>query len=446
MAISARTDINYPRPPRNPFAVHPFISGALDIRFDNPGDDPENRDFEVVGVNVYKAHSSEFGRFKRLTDAPLTSLTYRDRTLNELVIDEDVTANFVSRGDNERKEYIFKVSKRPIVKNLPVLAYADSNSDIVVKIDNGDGQLLETPIYKVVGATGEVFLITSGYFDNALRRLVEPRLPDFENPQSKVTCEYYHNVNAVPFKIDHRIFYKLTTVANVLDEQGQIIETLESPLDQSEPVTFQQVETINWYWREAIRRNRWLLQQSGERVKVFIRKWMGTRCPDWDDTHKRSYAQCPICYGTGYVGGYEGPFDILIAPPEAEKNLELGEAGIRLNYSFETWTGPSPLLSQRDFIVRGNGERFSVGPITPEGSQGAIFLQHFPVQYIDTKDIIYKVPVNPAATIDGPIPKEDDFREKPGVTTDSPVITNKPEIPDSREIKGRSPNFEDITY
>lgn len=442
MAIIAKTSNLYPNGPRNVFCVHPFVEGALDIRFDNPTIDPDNKAFDIIGVHVYKSPNSEFGPYIRLTETPIQTLTYRDRVTNELIVDEDVTSNFVSRGDNERGEYIFKTQHRPIVKDSPHLEYASDTKDIVVKIDTGDGQLITTPIYRVIGSTGEVFLITSGYYDHTTRQNIPARLPDFNNPSSKVLCTYRHNTNRVTTRIDTRIFYKVTTVATRKDTGEQV----ETPINQVEGETFQQVERINWIWREAIRRNRWILQQAGERVKVFIRKWMGTRCPDWSDTHKRSYHDCPICYGTGYVGGYVGPFDIIIAPPEAERNLELGEPGLRLNFAFTTWTGPSPLLSQRDFIVRPNGERFGVGSITPEGAHGAIFQQHFDVQYIDTKDVRYKVPIYPEATIEGPIPEIDNTREPPGTTSDSPVITDKPEIPDKREIKGRTITFENIEY
>jgi len=442
MSITSKTNNLYPNGPRNVFCVHPFVDGALDIRFDNPVDDPDNANFDITGVNVYKSPNSEFGPYKLLTETPIGTLTYRDRVTNELIVDEDVTNNFISRGDNERNEYIFKTMHRPIVKDSPQLSYASDTKDIVVKIDKGDGELVETPIYRVIGSTGEVFLITSGYYDHATRKTITARLPDFNNSASRVLCTYRYNTNSVPLRIDNRIFYKVTTIGTRKDT-GEIVET---PLNQVEGETFQQVERINWMWREAIRRNRWILQQGGERVKVFIRKWMGTRCPDWSDTHKRSYHDCPICYGTGYVGGYSGPFDIIIASPEAPRNKEIAETGMRLNFSFSTWTGPSPLLSQRDFIIRANGERYAVGAITPEGAHGAIFQQHFEVQYIDTRDARYKVPVYPEATIEGPIPEVDNTREPPGTTSDSPVITDKPEIPDKREIKGRTITFENIEY
>lgn len=438
----AKTNNLFPKGPRNAFCVHPFITGALDIRFDNPAVDPDNQDFDILGVNVYKSHNSEFGPFKKINSILSTTLTFRDRVKNELIIDENVTGSFISRGDNERKEYIFKTSHRPIVKDSDAFQYASDSKDIIVKIDNGDGNLVVTPIYRIIGSTAEVFLISSGYFNHTLRQVIPAILPDFNNPASRVLCTYRYNINQVPFDLDQRIFYKVTTVGKRKDTQ----EEIETPLDQVEAETYQQVERINWMWREAVRRNRWILQQAGERVKVFIRKWMGQRCTDWSDTHKRSYNDCPICYGTGFVGGYDGPFEVIIAPPEAPKNIDLTELGLNVNYSFNTWTGPSPLLSQRDFIVRPNGERYSVGAITPEGASGAIFQQHFNAQYIDTKDIRYKVPVNPSATIDGPIPIVDNTREPPGVTTDSPVITDKPEKEDKPQVKGRTITFENIEY
>ena len=72
------------------------------------------------------------------------------------------------------------------------------------------------------------------------------------------------------------------------------------------------------------------------------------------------------CYGTGFVGGYEGPIDIIIAPDDADRRVTQTPNGRRLEHQYEVWIGPTPMLSQRDFIVKQEsefvaGDRWTLG-------------------------------------------------------------------------------------
>jgi hypothetical protein len=143
------------------------------------------------------------------------------------------------------------------------------------------------------------------------------------------------------------------------------------------------------------------------------------------------------------VGGYEGPYDILIAPPEAEKAIELMDMGLHIRYDWASWTVDYPLLNERDVVVRQNNERYIVGPVNYQGQRGAIFQQHFSIDHIDERDIRYKIPITGG---ESGVPESSDIFREERKSEASPVINEKPEIPESRIIRGRTVTFENITY
>jgi len=143
------------------------------------------------------------------------------------------------------------------------------------------------------------------------------------------------------------------------------------------------------------------------------------------------------------MGGFEGPYDILVAPPETEKVVNLTDIGLHITYDWATWTGPHPLLNDRDFVVRSNNDRFSIARVNPQGSRGAIYQQHFNLAPLDQHDVRYRVSIRGGSA--GVPEAYNAFRGKP--TSDaSPVIPNKPGVPDQYERTGRTVTFENIMY
>ena len=438
-------DKNLPYPPRNAFVTNPYLTGVLDIRWDNPQEISENSKWSISGVNIYKSDDSEAGPFRKINLNPIEILSYRDRTNHYLVSDEDVLPR-LQPATNAVADWVFRTVHSPIVKENSQNELVENPLDIVVKIDNGDGRgLVIVPAYKVNARIGEVYLITKPVYNPVTKKIEEPRLPS--GPNGRLLCSYWYNKNFVHSDLHPRHFYKITTVAK--DSNGKTVET---KLDDVVAVNVHQIEKPHYIWKGIITKNRYLLEQFGERVKLFIRKEVGDRCINYSDTHQQAHNVCPLCFGTSFLGGYYGPFDIMIAPPEAEKNINLTDAGLRLNFQYESWMGPSPLIRTRDFIVRQNGERLVVGGVTPQGAKGAIFQQHFNLNYKDSKDIIYSVPINGEQSGDcrvttiNVIPESDDTR---GIN--SPITDASPEIPSGKSEraeteKGRTIDFENVTW
>lgn len=439
-------DTTRPLPPRNLFVTTPYVPGILDIRWDNPLESPENSKWEILGVNVYRSEDSECGPFRAINTTPIEILYYRDQTTHSLVTDEDAMPR-LDAGINPRGEWVVKTAHAPLIKGGSQNILVEDASDVVVKIDNGDGKgLVNVPAYKVNARTGEIFLITNSFFNPETKKIEEARLP--APPNGKCTVSYWFNTNFVKTDLIPRFFYKITTVGKD-PITGLIYET---HIDNVKAVNIYDIEKPHYIWKAIIAKNRYLLEQFGERVKVFMRKEVGERCPNYTNTHGQAHNTCPLCYGTGILGGYDGPVDITIAPPEAEKHINLTDTGLKLNFTYESWMGPSPFIRTRDFVVRQNGERLTVGSVTPQGAKGAIFQQHFMLNYRDSKDIIYKVPMDASArtcTLSPipPVPVSDDTRgvNQP-ITNASPVITDHKENPRAKTDKGRTIDYENVNW
>jgi hypothetical protein len=294
----------------------------------------------------------------------------------------------------------------------------------------------------VHGFPGEVEIDPFIYADIARQKLDPALVP---GPNSRVTCTYRRNRTLLKTDLGQRVFYRVTSIGVKVNcdlSRVQCEDLIETPLENATATNSMEIEKLDYIWREAVRRNRFILEQGGERVKVFLRKNLGLRCPCTpDDYHKQPLNDCLICFGTGIVDGYEGPYDALIAPDDAERRIAQKDIGRTLEHTYEVWTGPAPILSQRDFLVKINGERYSIGAVRFPSNRGMVLQQHFNIGHLDEKDIRYRVavgnPVRFAAIEFAPSGPE---READA------SITNKPNIPDERELRGRSKVWEDIEY
>jgi hypothetical protein len=433
------TPFSIPLGPKNVNVTSPYLIGVIDIRWDSPTDYAEHNGYNILGVNVYRSYDYPEGPYTQLNDDPIGALYFRDETREIWVDQEDPVAGgrFIA-GTNATGDWIVHTFNKPLVIPGTNGELAQHPKHVRVDIRPTALDSFQTvPAYKVVGETGEIFLIHNKIYNHEFNRLDDPILPDLNNG-GEIRVSYTYINNYIQTDINRKIYYKVTTVG--ID--GETDEFKETPLNEVEAISLYDMEKIDWIWAESIRRNRWLLEQAGERVKVFIRKWAGEKCPCWDDQYKISKNDCTLCFGTGYVGGYEGPYDILIAPPETEKTVQLMDLGLHISYDWQTWTGPYPLLNDRDFIVRQNNDRLSIAHINPQGSRGAIYQQHFMLAPLDQKDTRYRVPINGGITV----PASWNAYRETRPTDASPTIPNKPEIPDQYERRGRTVTFENIVY
>ena len=373
----------FPISPTETSIYNPGVQYAIDLGFSDPRLDPQNAGFQILGVNVYRSYEDPKGPYVKVNTDPIQTGYYRDGH-KVLLFEENVSTKFISRGTNPKKEWIFETSNKPIVINNVVYSQPSEGQDILVNIDGQDLRPL-----KADGAKGKVWLNTAKTYD-PISHISSPAILPGEN--SVVICKYYYVSNFVQTNLNRRLYYKLTTYGyDVIDHVN-----IETPLASAPVLGLEAMAEAEPVWQEAMRRNNFILEQGGERVKLFLRKWAGATCPNNSPTHKSTLNDCTICFGTGYIGGYTGPYDVLIASPDESKGLEATPEGLKTSFSFETWTGPSPLISQRDFMVRKNGDRFSIGAVNLTTVNGAPLQQRFNLSLLGSRDIRYSVPLNPA--------------------------------------------------
>lgn len=436
------TSFSLPLPPRNVDITSPYLIGVLDIRWDAPSVYAENNGLIVTGVNVYRSYDAPEGPYVKLNDTPIGALYYRDQTKEVFVSQEDpIAGGRLIPGTTATNDWIVKTINKPLVvpgTNGVKTAEDYNHVKVEVKVTSAD-PFVTVPAFKVIGDTGEIYLIKNRIYNHATNTFDNPPLPDL-NAGGEVRVSYTYINNHIQTDINRKTYYKVTTVAR--DPENGNVE-IETPLEQVEAFSPYDMEKIDWIWAESIRRNRWILEQGGERVKVFIHKWAGERCPCWDAEYRQPKSDCLTCYSSGYVGGFEGPYDLLVAPPETEKSVMLLDMGLHITYDWATWTGPYPLLNDRDFIVRQNNDRFVISNVNPQGSRGAIYQQHFMLAPLDQHDIRYKVPITGGEIIP---PEAWDAYRVARPSDASPTIPDHPAIPEQYEKKGRTVTFENICY
>lgn len=451
----------YPAPPVNVQVLTMYKPGILDVRWDNPAIYPKNTKFSVVGVNVYRSDVSDRGPFFRINAFPQGGTFYRDVTNLALVENEvvDWNTSWLSRGEEANsRRWAFQVRQRPIVKHFTTFdaVPADSAVDVLLSI-NGEA----VPVGGVFGPTGEVWLVNIGSYDAVTDAWKGPPLP---GPDTEVKITYRTVTNRVSTSLDAKIWYRLTTLALDSSSPSGYIET---PLEYTQAITPLAVESMDYIWREAVRRNNWILEQGGERVKVFKKKTSGHPCfccrdPKTLTWSKQADSRCHICWGTSFIGGYDGPWDMIVAPDDAERRIESTPAGRYVEHMYEVWTGPSPLLTQFDLIVKETGERYSIGPVRKPTNRGNIMQQHFQIRLLDDNDLRYQIPMfDPTALLwpgartrpaimqngqwefeypkAGPFPEGTEPQAYPGTT-------DKDLIPDERQQRGRTIKWENGMY
>lgn len=452
--------ITYPLPPMNVMVVSPFEKGMFDIRWDDPSLLGGNSAYNVLGVNVYRSDASDRGLFRRLNSFPVGGTFFRDFTdvalVNQEIINWDV--GWQSKGDAPNVRRWTLRTRYPMYKPRTQGIAANSIEDVIVTI-NG----LPARIAEVFGPGNQITLGDAPDIDPRNERFVYAPLPT--GPGDEVLVTYYTLKNLVAPGVDKKSFYRVTTVAEDANAPGGLTET---PLNVTMPASDMQIEQLDYIWREAIRRNNWILTQGGERVKLFCMKVGGRRCDCRVelDAHIRAYSKapsnrCKICFGTGFVGGYEGPYDIIMAPDDAERRISQGSTGRRKEHSYEIFMTFTPIISQRDFVVKQNNDRYSIGPVRRPTNRGAVMQQHCTIQYFDSTDIRYSVPIDhsiaspnlpwPQTRYTYNPPRETyDARTDPPwpVTPDAalPMATDKDNVPDPVQIRSRTGTGENIDY
>ncbi len=444
----SNSDLPYSLPlaPRSIDVTHSYSEGTVDVRWDNPADYPQNRTegFVVVGVHVYQTFDTPTGEYERLTAVPISTKYLRVTSKEETLIIDDCVP-YMGPKESPIGEWVIYVPKRPLVAPGTNGLVTTDPKDVKLWVDRyGSGEFVEVAPFKVRGETGEVVINKNRIWDPELGKAVDAVVPDLANGGT-IRLQATTFSAGITQSLNRKAYFKVTTVAYNPKSPGEVFET---PLDEVDAKSVYDIERIDYTWAEGIRRNRWILDQGGEWVKLFSRKWNGLRCPHYDEdigycSFKAKHTHhCPICYGTNYIGGYAKPIDLLIAPPDSEKTVALLDAGLRVSYEFQSWTGPWPLLNDRDIIVRQNNDRFSVSRPNYVGSRGAIYQQSFSLYQLETTDAVYQLQIDPYLDT----PEGWNAYREGKIRMSSPTMSEKRGIAPEARITSRTATFENIMF
>lgn len=139
-----------------------------------------------------------------------------------------------------------------------------------------------------------------------------------------------------------------------------------------------------------------LTQVIGRKCWLFKRRTFGTRCHSCYDRimGKRTRANCPDCYDTGFLRGYWDPIEVWVQidpPQEAKQNhaqqieQEVYSSG-RLTFY--------PNVTHGDVIVEAENKRWRVVRVTESQRLRAPVKQELVLRQIQENDIEYSLPLN----------------------------------------------------
>lgn len=159
----------------------------------------------------------------------------------------------------------------------------------------------------------------------------------------------------------------------------------------------------DWLLAREICRKEYLMQRKRTNLTavghILKRRRYGTQCPDCReyDTGEVLNGKCPVCFGTGFIGGYYSAIKLTITSnaPWARQFKRDGQVSLRNDIVRESRCVSYPFPNSGDVWVRkDNGERYYLDPITTIAEVGGIpVVISLGIRLAPVTDIIYTVPL-----------------------------------------------------
>ena len=180
-------------------------------------------------------------------------------------------------------------------------------------------------------------------------------------------------------------WYKISSVYE--DENGNFIEG-----ESSRPSTFRIRNTDKWFFK-INERNYWILKNTGMLFDLYTRKYDGERCPQcYDEIRGRSGSNsCDMCYGTGWVGGYDPAFQLYVRLKPVEQYLGVSNQMFVNENSPGAWTISDTIIKNRDILISPDGTFYQVIAHQVNQAGGYLFHQELRLKAYDPLDVIYKM-------------------------------------------------------
>jgi len=261
--------------------------------------------------------------------------------------------------------------KLPPPSNV-IISYPRDNSHIIVTWDdvrNPDKYIVDGEIKNIY------YNIYKGLSQNGIF---------YKMNQDNLTSNKYedHDVNANP-NISN--WYKVSTT--YLSKDDKFIEG-----NLSLPCCYMVHNTDKWFLK-INERNLWILKNTGQLYDLYTRKYDGEHCERcYDEIRGRSGTNdCPVCYGTGFVGGYDPAFQIYLRLKPAENSLGISNQQFVYEDSPGAWTILNTKLMNRDILIGPTGKIYHVLSSMINQAGGYLFHQELRLKAIDMRDPLYSM-------------------------------------------------------
>lgn len=182
-----------------------------------------------------------------------------------------------------------------------------------------------------------------------------------------------------------RYWYKVSTVCEFFD--GSFVES-----KLSQPVTYE-VKNENKWFNKMNERNMWILKNDAVLMDLYIRKTEGEHCPKcWNDIRGQSANNnCKVCFGTGFIGGYEPVFQLYVRQKPVNTQVDVSTQGYTYNNAPGAWTISSVQIRNRDLLINPQGRIFAVTSSHINHAAGYYFHQELQMKEIDPTDNRYNI-------------------------------------------------------
>ena len=387
-----------------------------------------------VGYSVYRAFDHP-SRWVRLNAAPWAGHFYRDMSSLAQVTYDVQPQDFIEAGELGR--WAFRIPDVPYATADAARAVvSDSPDDVSVTVSvSGDPAVdgmtfrpikvegFDRTVYMQMdntlpggGAVSDLALVNDGDVSVAdwsavtLWRATYKKLVNFVDIYAALNRTYY---TVVPVGADGRDRHEPGAPGSVVRNT-------------------QEVDDIDWVFQEMVRRNQYLFETTGEPAYLLFRKWRGEPCGCVYGSQQPKTG-CPVCFETGFVGGYIGPYDFLFVPPDSALSAELDEGGIKVTRQSRSYLTRTPIVQMGDLVVRRNGDRMVVSDVVYKMPRGVILQQDFTVSLLPPGDTRYLIPVvnTGLPTLYNPVVRPDPLDGK------SPSLGHGEPVFDPRTVPGK---------
>ena len=154
--------------------------------------------------------------------------------------------------------------------------------------------------------------------------------------------------------------------------------------------------------KEIVRRfSKGIDMYSGEPGYLLKRKLWGTKCTECADTTwgKSDNSHCPVCYGTGFVGGFFTPTKLPIMGKLQGKHWEQNQGTNDLNLRGGITLNVPTIEAKDIWISLSDGKRYEITQLTTVSEhRGIILVVQIGMAPLPSDDPIYDYPIGGTTT------------------------------------------------